>query len=769
MGLGTFSGGGLGFGVAFVLEDYFSDAASTIERRMGQLGGYTQEMADSIERSMNQMKIGAALVAVGSAILAPFVAGIGAASDLEENINKNRVAFGEYSKEVEDFAAGALDKFGIDKIQALDMTSLFGDMGTGMGFDKQASAEMSKTLVGLAGDLSSFKNISADMSQTALKGIFTGETESLKNLGIVMTEANLQSYAATQGINKNFKDLSQTEKVMLRFNYVMDMSKNAMGDFARTSDGYANSKRVFEGSIKEISATLGGILMPIVAKAFQSMTGLMKNLKAFSETPMGRNVMIGVAALGAFLVVGGLALILIGGLRFGVLKMADAFGASTKAKIIDTIATKGLSAGLREMGASLWISLGPLLLIVAAIAVFAYVANEAWDMVTQGEETMVRFGMVLFYLLGPIGWIIGAVAGIYRGFKELNEWKGDQGGIIGFFMRVAGVIEAVGEIWESFNGETFTLTDELASKLEDMGILDFVIELGTWVSRIKMFLSSVIDTVRDGFNDMGQHISEVWDRLKQSFEGIGEKLSSIWEKLKVLFAPVVEMIGKLLEKLGFGKGKLETWGDAGKLVGDIIVGAISGILDVLIFLIEVIVWVIDAVLWLVDTFLSGAQWIKDGISGIIDFIFEMIDALFQVASMAYDVGVSFMTNIWEGLKSMWESVWAWLQETVGGAINILADPLGAIGDGLSAVGNFLGIGGDEEGAGTGKPAGAGIASKGKGGDGHHMQSSKSPNVFNNSTNNNGGGGGQTVVNNYLDGELISQTMVDKKQLNDARK
>lgn len=766
MALGTFSGGGLGMGVAFVLEDYFSKTADTIERRMGQLGGYTEQMADRINRAQDQMKIGAGMMAVGAAILAPFVSGIKNASDLEENINKNRVAFGAYSAEVEAFASKSLDTFGVDKIQALDMSSLFGDMATGMGMQQDQAAKMSMSLVGLAGDLSSFKNISSEMSQTALKGIFTGETESLKGLGIIMNEANLQSFMATQGINKNFKDLSQTEKVMTRFNFVMAMSKNAVGDFARTSEGYANSKRVFEGSLKEVSATLGQILMPVVAKVFQSLSGLMKSFRAFAESPMGKSIMLTVVALGVFLVVGGLTLLLMGGMKFMAYKMAEAFGASTKAKIIETIATKGLSAGLREMGVAAWASIGPFILIAVAIAAFVFIAKKAWDMVADGDETMVRFGVAIFALLGTIGWIIGAVVGIRRGFQELDEWKGDKGGVIGFFMRVAGVISAVSEIWQSFNGETFTLSEELASKLEAMGILDFVLEIGTWVSRIKMFFMELVGTVQDGIAPIREKIGAIWEKLVDGIGSIFEKIGGVWEKLKVLFAPIIKMFETLMEKLGLGKGALSDWGSAGEIVGNAILFILNLVVDSIGVVIDTILWLADMWVTSIDYMVQGIMWIIDGIGWVVDGIVGWIDMMWSLTSLAFDVGVSFMTNIWEGLKSVWELVWAWLSDTVGAAMNMLSNPLGAIGDGISSL-----FGGDskDKPVGDGEKAqkgAAGLSTKGT--QGHHMGSSKAPVVNNNNNNSTTASGGTTIVQNFLDGDLISEKVIEKQELKAAR-
>ena len=207
-------------------------------------------------------------------ILGLGVASVKLASDYEESLNKVRVSFGGASKTVEDFAKTTLKAFGIAEGSALEMASLFGDMGTSMGLSQKSASEMSTELVGLVGDLASFKNIKQDIAKTALASVFTGETESLKKLGIVMTQANLQQFAYEQGIMKSVKTMNQAEKVQLRFSYVMSKSENALGDYLATSDGVANSSRTLTESIKELGQKFGVILIPFAKKLiikFQSL------------------------------------------------------------------------------------------------------------------------------------------------------------------------------------------------------------------------------------------------------------------------------------------------------------------------------------------------------------------------------------------------------------------------------------------------------------------------------------------------------------------
>ena len=206
------------------------------------------------------------------------------ASDFQESMNKVDVAFGKSKQEVKDFAKTTLKQFGIAEGSALDMAALFGDMATSMGLNQSAASDMSTSLVGLAGDLASFKNIGIDQATTALAGVFTGETESLKRLGIVMTEANLKSFAMERGMNANIKTMTQAQKVALRYKFIMESTSNAQGDFGRTSGGAANQMRIFQESLKELSAKFGQVILPVFTKLVSFANGLLQKFAELSPT-----------------------------------------------------------------------------------------------------------------------------------------------------------------------------------------------------------------------------------------------------------------------------------------------------------------------------------------------------------------------------------------------------------------------------------------------------------------------------------------------------
>jgi len=193
------------------------------------------------------------------------------ASDLQETMGKTEQTFKNSASSVLEWSKTSISSMGLAKQTALDTASLFGDMGTGMGMATDRAADMSMSLVQLSADLASYKNMSQDMTKNALKGIFTGETEALKNLGVVMTQDILEGYAKTLGMRKKFKDMTQAEKIELRYSYVMSSTKNAQGDFTRTGGNYANQQRVLEEQQKELQTRWGNILLPRYTSILVSM------------------------------------------------------------------------------------------------------------------------------------------------------------------------------------------------------------------------------------------------------------------------------------------------------------------------------------------------------------------------------------------------------------------------------------------------------------------------------------------------------------------
>jgi len=191
------------------------------------------------------------------------------ASQLQEVQNVVDTAFGSMAHKVEEFSDTSIEKFGMSKLTAKRTASTYMAMSKGMGIVGETAADMALDVTGLTGDMASFFNVSQDVADTALKSIWTGETEALKKFGVVMTQANLQQYAYANGINKNISAMSQSELVMLRYKFVTEKLALAQGDFAKTSGSWANQTRMLSERWKEFLGLIGNALIPLLLPVVQ--------------------------------------------------------------------------------------------------------------------------------------------------------------------------------------------------------------------------------------------------------------------------------------------------------------------------------------------------------------------------------------------------------------------------------------------------------------------------------------------------------------------
>ncbi|MBR3171299.1 MAG: phage tail tape measure protein [Lachnospiraceae bacterium] len=268
-----------------------------------KVGGQIQKIGDKAKSAGQKLTQYVTVPLAGGG-----AAAVKLASDYEENLNKIDVAFGNSSDKVKDWANNAMQEFGLSKVAATGAVSAFGALGKGIGLTDTEAAGMSTTLAGLSADLASYFNTSNEDSAKALESIFTGETEALKRFGIVMTDTNLEKFAADQGLV--WKEMSQAEKTTLRYQYVLSKTKDAQGDYSRTSKGTANSMKTFKAAVEDLGVAVGKHLLPLITPLVQKLT---KWITKFSQLdPKTQKIITTVgllaAALGPVLTVGGFLL-----------------------------------------------------------------------------------------------------------------------------------------------------------------------------------------------------------------------------------------------------------------------------------------------------------------------------------------------------------------------------------------------------------------------------------------------------------------------------
>ena len=215
-------------------------------------------------------------------------------SDLAEVQNVVDVTFPNMSAQVDKFAQSALKASGLSETMAKQYTGTFGAMAKAFGFNEQQAYDMGTALTSLTADVASFYNLSQDEAYTKLKSVFTGETESLKDLGVVMTQTALDSYALANGYGKTTAQMTEAEKVSLRYAFVQQQLSAASGDFARTSGSWANQVRVLSLQIDSLKASIGQGLINLFTPIIQAVNTLLGKLvtlanafKAFTELITG--------------------------------------------------------------------------------------------------------------------------------------------------------------------------------------------------------------------------------------------------------------------------------------------------------------------------------------------------------------------------------------------------------------------------------------------------------------------------------------------------
>ena len=208
-------------------------------------------------------------------------------SELTEVQNVVDTTFTTLNESVNDFAKNAMTQFGLSETKAKNYVATLGAMSESMGTTEKVAYEMGTTVAGLAGDVASFYNIDADDAYTKLKGIWTGETEALKSLGVVMTQTALDQYALNNGFGKTTAKMTEQEKLMLRYQYVTNALGKATGDFAKTQDSWANQTRILSLRFDSLKASLGqgfiNVLTPLLRQINLLMEGLNKLAEGFSN------------------------------------------------------------------------------------------------------------------------------------------------------------------------------------------------------------------------------------------------------------------------------------------------------------------------------------------------------------------------------------------------------------------------------------------------------------------------------------------------------
>ena len=288
------------------------------------------------------------------------------ASNLTEAQNVVDVSFGQSAQKVNEWSKTTLEAFGLNELSAKQYAGTMGAMLKSSGLAGEKVDEMAMKITELSGDMASFYNLqNADAFYKIRAGI-SGETEPLKQLGINMSVANLEAYALSQGITKSYNAMSQAEQTLLRYNYLLSVTKDAQGDFARTSGSFANQQKLLRENMMQFTGELATGVLPILTQVLQTFNN---GIKWISEnwsilSPILAALVVGFGLYTAALAIGNTLQFLYA--AYTAISTAVT-GAWSVATFMQTVAQEGLNAALLACPVT-WYVMGILLLIAVIYA-----------------------------------------------------------------------------------------------------------------------------------------------------------------------------------------------------------------------------------------------------------------------------------------------------------------------------------------------------------------------------------------------------------------
>ena len=472
------------------------------------------------------------------------------ASDLEEVQNVVDVVYGDMSNAVDNWSKTAAKNFGLSETLAKKYAGLYGAMSKSFDFATEDALTMGTTLAGLAGDVASFYNISVEDAYKKLKSVYSGETETLKDIGVVMTQTALDQYALAHGYGRTTKEMSEQEKVALRYRFILDKLSEANGDYLRTSGNWANMVRTAKLEIQSLSGEVGSELMPAAKIVFSSAVNGIKTVLAYMKP-----------------VASGISLI------------TQGWVASSKSTKVFIAVSVGAAVALMNFNKIVAITKSVTLLASGAIKILNM---NLLTTLTAAQALKGALGIVAV-VAGVIG-AVKLISGISKAFDNMEEKaKKPASSINEIALSSDNAAESVGNLSDAtkeFSGAAEEIDRFLASFDEVNKINDNSGALGGLVTDDDLLN---IDSAIEGIGDLQSEIDNLsLDGL--SFEGIADSANKFFKNISEKISRTKDLWNEMINADSFEKGLeaaekivgvwlgddwVKLWDDAGAAMYDI--------------------------------------------------------------------------------------------------------------------------------------------------------------------------------------------------------
>lgn len=608
-------------------------------------------------------------------------------SDLAEVQNVVDVTFSKMNEQVNNFAQNAVFQFGLSETMAKQYTGTFGAMAKAFGFVESEAYAMSTTLTGLAGDVASFYNITQGEAYTKLKSVFTGETESLKDLGVVMTQTALDQFALANGYGKTTAKMTEQEKVALRYAFVQQQLSLAQGDFARTSDSWANQVRILKLQFDSLRASLGqGFIAAVtpVIKVINTIMGKLVQLanvfSAFMKRLFGvkSDSSSGIGAVASDVSSATNAMDNLSNSTSGVGSAAKKAAKEIKGLMgideINTISSTGSdsdsgsgdSSGIGNIGMDDWdfsqqekATDG----LLSKVEVFADKVRNIFknisNFIKKHKEIILSIigglvsGIIAFFIAGNWGAITGAIASVIGWIELIPTALGLAG--LALTTPAALIAGAVAVVTTAFL-YLWQTSDSFRNALIN-GWNALVIALTPYFKAIMGALKLVGDFLVTVLKPI---LFLLWDAWCTVVDNIVKVTMSLWTNC---IAPVVKFLGECLKKIIDGLNEIwQVWKPTIEKIGEILIVIWNNCLK-------------PVINWLGNEFIQAFRNVGNYIKPILESLKIMFGGLID-----FIVGV-FTGNwqkAWQGVQNIFRGIF-------DGLTNIAKKPLNAIIDAINAM------------------------------------------------------------------------------------
>ena len=520
-------------------------------------------------------------------------------SEIAELQNVVDSVFTTMADKVEDFSQRALSEFGLTEAQSKKMVGTYGAMSKAFGYTEQQAFDMSAALTGLTADVASFYNLDHDVAYTKLKSVFTGETESLKELGVVMTQAALDQFAMAKGFAKTTKDMSEQEKVALRFAFVQDKLSVASGDFLKTQDQWANQTRILSGQFDSLKAALGqgfiNVLTPVIRTVNTLMAKLVQLANLFKDFTAR---LMGVKSGGS------------GGAGAAMAEVADAADSAAASTGGIEKAAGGAAKAAKEAKKSL---MG---------------FDEINKLTPKNDSSGSGDAAAMLGDLGDIGLDNTTEQAEKETIPVLEKLKNQVNELIELF--TSGFKSGLGDDFEASLGRIKEHIQSIKTDLKDVfGDADVKASASNWVKTVVYSLGQALGSVTSVVQTIGEllvggiddYLSNNKDRLKQSLIGILDVSAEYW----VIAGNLVEAIASIFEAFR---------GDTAKsIVGDLLAIIINANLGMVELALKAGRDIINCI---AQPIIENKDLIKNTLEGILQPISVIVDTVANSVAETFD-------------------------------------------------------------------------------------------------------------------------------------